>query len=238
MGWGHGAQWQRPLWFHSIISCCEDGGWCQVGEGTRGGSHSSPERAPNPGPPAGRDIGLCNGELSAMSGQEVESMEPDALAGRVKEVGSLAARPAAGGDAWQPQRQGDSLTGQWLWGFSPWPAAPREEGPRPPLWHSPGTTWPSPHCRAAGGARATHVTHSSVLPFSGVCVLPDQPEAQAEDHQGAPGRGTVMPLCQSRGSRPHGSLGQPEWVVAQFCCPLGPRHGHRPCAPACCQLQL
>ncbi|XP_063103846.1 calcium-transporting ATPase type 2C member 2 isoform X3 [Cavia porcellus] len=34
----------------------------------------------------GRDIGLCNGELSAMSGQEVESMEPDALAGRVKEV--------------------------------------------------------------------------------------------------------------------------------------------------------
>nr|XP_013001287.1 calcium-transporting ATPase type 2C member 2 isoform X3 [Cavia porcellus] len=34
----------------------------------------------------GRDIGLCNGELSAMSGQEVESMEPDTLAGHVREV--------------------------------------------------------------------------------------------------------------------------------------------------------
>ncbi|KAM6177471.1 calcium-transporting ATPase type 2C member 2 [Erethizon dorsatum] len=34
----------------------------------------------------GRDIGLCNGKLRAMSGEEVESTELDTLAGRVREV--------------------------------------------------------------------------------------------------------------------------------------------------------
>ncbi|XP_023561015.1 calcium-transporting ATPase type 2C member 2 isoform X2 [Octodon degus] len=34
----------------------------------------------------GRDIGLCDGKLRAMSGEEVESTEPDTLAGHIQEV--------------------------------------------------------------------------------------------------------------------------------------------------------
>ncbi|XP_013363425.1 PREDICTED: calcium-transporting ATPase type 2C member 2 isoform X2 [Chinchilla lanigera] len=34
----------------------------------------------------GRDIGLCKGKLRAMSGEEVESMEPDVLVGCIREV--------------------------------------------------------------------------------------------------------------------------------------------------------
>lgn len=37
---------------------------------------------------AGQNIGLCNGKLSAMSGEEVESMEPSKLADHVGKVGS------------------------------------------------------------------------------------------------------------------------------------------------------
>lgn len=37
---------------------------------------------------AGRNIGLCNGKLSTMSGEEVESMEQSKLADRVGKVGS------------------------------------------------------------------------------------------------------------------------------------------------------
>lgn len=37
---------------------------------------------------AGRNIGLCNGKLSAMSGEEVESMELSKLADHVGKVGS------------------------------------------------------------------------------------------------------------------------------------------------------
>lgn len=38
--------------------------------------------------PKGRNIGLCNEKLKAMSGEEVESMEQDTLAARVRQVGS------------------------------------------------------------------------------------------------------------------------------------------------------
>lgn len=38
--------------------------------------------------PKGRNIGLCNEKLRAMSGEEVEGMEQDALAARVRQVGS------------------------------------------------------------------------------------------------------------------------------------------------------
>lgn len=38
--------------------------------------------------PKGRNIGLCNEKLKAMSGEEVEGMDQDALAARVRQVGS------------------------------------------------------------------------------------------------------------------------------------------------------
>lgn len=38
--------------------------------------------------PKGRNIGLCNEKLKAMSGEEVEGMEQDALAAQVRQVGS------------------------------------------------------------------------------------------------------------------------------------------------------
>lgn len=38
--------------------------------------------------PKGRNIGLCNEKLRAMSGEEVEGMEQDALAARVRQVRS------------------------------------------------------------------------------------------------------------------------------------------------------
>lgn len=39
------------------------------------------------GSPEGRNIGLCNGKLKAMSGEEVDSMEKGELANRVGKVG-------------------------------------------------------------------------------------------------------------------------------------------------------
>lgn len=48
-----------------------------------------PGAGPERGSPhhAGQNIGLCNGKLSAMSGEEVESMEPSKLADHVGKVG-------------------------------------------------------------------------------------------------------------------------------------------------------
>lgn len=45
---------------------------------------------------AGRNIGLCNGKLSAMSGEEVESAEQGELAERVGKVGSSQGLPPRG----------------------------------------------------------------------------------------------------------------------------------------------
>lgn len=45
---------------------------------------------------AGRNIGLCNGKLSAMSGEEVESAEQGELAERVGKVGSSRGSPPRG----------------------------------------------------------------------------------------------------------------------------------------------
>ncbi|XP_021112255.1 calcium-transporting ATPase type 2C member 2 isoform X3 [Heterocephalus glaber] len=65
-----------------------DGDWCQVGGVTVGrrGPLSGLKRAPRVDSLAGRDIGLCNGKLRAMSGEEVESTEPGTLVGLVREV--------------------------------------------------------------------------------------------------------------------------------------------------------
>lgn len=46
--------------------------------------------------PKGRNIGLCNEKLKAMSGEEVEGMDQDALAARVRQVGSSGGRGADG----------------------------------------------------------------------------------------------------------------------------------------------
>lgn len=83
--------------------------------------------------PEGRSIGLCDGKLQAMSGEEVDGMELSELAKHVQKVELL--RQELGG---------------------------------------------------AGGSPSQTLTLR--LPDAGVCILQDQPQTQAQDHQGTQGR--------------------------------------------------
>ena len=71
-------------------------------EGRGQGPQARALRRDHPLPVPGRNVGLCNGKLSAMSGEEVESTEQGELAKRVGKVGSPWGSPVGRGGAARP----------------------------------------------------------------------------------------------------------------------------------------
>lgn len=85
-----GAQWMVAivLFFLSLCVAQAGGGVGQV-EREAGASRAwEPAGSEGSPHPAGRSIGLCNGKLKAMSGEEVDGMEQEELADCIGKVGS------------------------------------------------------------------------------------------------------------------------------------------------------